>query len=133
MSANFVSGDHCQLKTNATTVPADQWELNIDAKLKEVHNSRDGRKRIRGKADSDGNFHIWYDTGSGQQPTDPAGAGIIEGAVVTGQFYIDSTHFYALQIIIGKISPAIGGFDEAAGIKVEFALESGSVTYPTLP
>jgi hypothetical protein len=44
-----------------------------------------------------------------------------------------STHFYALQIIIGKISPAIGDFDEAAGVKVEFALESGSVTYPTLP
>lgn len=136
MANNFISGDKCAVKAaNGTITPAQSWNLTIDGKPKEVSNSRDGRKRIRGRADASGTFTLAYDMQSGAQPTDPAGANLADGTVVTLQLFTDSTanKFYQLSAIIENIKPGIGGFDDALMFEVAFSLESGSVTYPVLP
>lgn len=136
-SPNFVSGDHCQIigQNNAAnaTMPGQKWSMKIDPKTKDVSNSRDGRKRIRGVTDAEGSFEVVLDTGTNKQPYDPANAGFYDGNTFVLQLYIDLTHFFQLTAIISGVTPSIDSFDGVAMYSVDFQLASGSITYPVCP
>lgn len=126
----FASGDKCIVKIGTIQIPSRDWTLAIKGMNHDVSNSRDGRKRIGGLEDADGDFKMPYDVGN--DPTTTAAGGIKAAAILAGQFYLDATHFYGLSIIVDEIGPAVE-FEGELMFPVKFSLESGFVTYPIYP
>lgn len=131
MSA-FHAGHHCKLMIDAVSdidLPADKWEFEIQSNNKNATNSRDGRKRIAGLPDATGSFDLPYD--SAADPTVTANGGIREGSVLAMKFFVDDTHFWAINVIVDSI----GAGQEIEGDKplmfpVKWSMESGVIVPP---
>jgi len=114
-------------KIGSIALPTRDWTLTIKGNNKDVSNSRDGRKRIPGLEDAEGEMKMPYDTGN--DPTGTAGGGVKPGAVLDLSLYVDATHLYGLSAIVDEIGPAVE-FEGELMFPVKFSLESGTITYP---
>lgn len=102
MPTNPTGGSVAVLKIGTDIVPAMDWELDMDAKLKDVANFKDGRHQKVTLPDADFKTKVLYD--ADDPPHDPAGLGIFPGAEIVALCYVSATKFYQAPIVIGKCS-----------------------------
>jgi hypothetical protein len=130
MSFTPTAGPVAIMKIGSTTIPASDWKFSIDAKLKDISNFQTGRTHIATLTDGDMTFKMIYDTAA--QPIDPAGLNLLPGASVTIKCYTSVDHFFSVPLVIGKITPTLGGMEDVVMYEVEAKL-SGSIVYPLVP
>ena len=111
-----------------------KWDLTIKGNNKDVSNSKDGRKRIKGVTDAEGNASLHFDTAN--LPCDPTantGLNLREGVVFTSEFIDDGgtggSDSFRASWIIDEVH-ASSEFEGTIDYEVKFSLESGTVKYP---
>lgn len=124
--ATPVSGTVAVAKIGSTVVPAIDWKLDVDPKLKDTSTFADGRKKTKTLTDAKANLKLVWDGGS--LPTDPAGFGLTDGASVTLKLYVDSTRFWSVPGLVAKLSPA-SEVEGVVMVDIEVDL-SGTLVYP---
>jgi hypothetical protein len=112
------------------TIPAINWKLDIDAKLKDVSNFRDGRFRKRTLQDATLTFTLVWD--SSAEPNLSANGAFVDGTAFVANCYVDeaASKFFAVPAVVSTVGPANEGVEGVIMYEVT-ALLSGAVTYPT--
>ncbi|MFO0887541.1 MAG: hypothetical protein U0790_00180 [Isosphaeraceae bacterium] len=130
-----VKGKFAHVTDNTTPTPniypGVNWTMNIDPKLEDASNFRDGRQRDDNLADADVSMTLIFDQ---DKPPDKAGSGALglrAGAAVTLKLYVDNaqTLFYLLPCKVGPVSPKNEGVEKLLKYDVKFFLH-GAITYP---
>jgi hypothetical protein len=124
------AGPVAVMKIGTVTIPAMDWKFDIDAHLKDISNFVSGRTQIATLADGSMDFKMIWDTAA--MPTDPAGLNLLPGASVTVRCYVDSTHYFEVPLIIGKITPHLPGIEDVVHYEVSAKL-NGGIVYPVIP
>lgn len=104
MPTNPTGGQFAVLKVGSNTVPAMDWKLDLDAKLKDVANFKDGRHQKATLPDADFSAKMLFDADA--MPHDPAGLGIFPGAEIVALCFVTPTKSYSAPIVIGKCTIA---------------------------
>jgi hypothetical protein len=97
---NPTGGAIAVLKKGTAVVPAMDWKLDMDSKLKDVANFKDGRRQKATLPDADFSAKMLFD--ADDMPHDPAGLGFVPGAEVSVNGYVSLTKFYVIPITIAK-------------------------------
>lgn len=126
-----ISGAVAVLKFGATTAPGTDWKIDIDPHAKDVSNFTTGRLRVKTLADAKCTMKLIWD--SANQPIDPAGLNLVDGAAVTAKCFTDATHFFLVPGIVTKVSPHVSGLEDVVMYDVEVDLSGATVTYPVVP
>jgi hypothetical protein len=123
-AGEFRSGHESKVMIGALELPSRSWQMNITGGVKNVSNTRDGRKRIPGLEDATGSFEIPYDAGIALPKAN---------AIGVGKFYVDKADdlFYELNIIVEGVTPGMN-FEQELVYNVAFSLESGTITHPAV-
>lgn len=129
MPTNPTSGKFAVFKIGSATVPGMDWKLSLDAKLKDVSNFKDGRRRV-GTLD-DGDFSSKMLVDADDPPYDPAGLNLIPGAEIVALLYTTPTAFFSVPITIEKIDVE----SEVEGVVMWniSGKQNGPATYPIVP
>lgn len=83
------------------TVPAVNWTLEVDGKLFDASNFRDGRFRVPTLLDSTVTATLVWD--SAEQQTKLTATGMRIGATGSVKCYTDATHFFVVPVIVGTL------------------------------
>lgn len=129
-----IAGINAALKFGTTTpitVPATDWTLNIDPKLKDVSNFLTGRLKIKTLPDAKLTCKIIWDTAT--MPTDPAGLNITDGATVIARCYVSATQWFEIPGVVARFDPSLGSVEDVVMLSIEIDLSGGVVIYPTAP
>ena len=114
------------VKSGTTTLPVTKWNMTIHGNTHDVSNVSDGRKRIGGTQDADGDLMMHWD--SANNPT-AATPDIKDNSVVTLHLITDgSTQEFSLSAIISEVHIS-SDFAGTIDFSCKFQLESGTVTY----
>ena len=110
--------------------PSINWKLDIDPKLKDVSNFRDGRFRKKTLQDATLTLTLVWD--SAAQPNAAANGGIVDGAAISVKCYVDesATKFFLVPGVIGSIGAANAGPEDVIMLDITVNLSGGVVTYP---
>jgi hypothetical protein len=135
MPANLtpVKGKFCKLTDNtsptALEYPGVNWTLNDDAKLDDVSNFRDGRRRIDTLKDATLEFELIYD--ENDAPDKSTALNLQAGVKVTVKAYVNNaqTKFWEFPGRIATISTGAESKDKANRYKVKLELD-GTLVYP---
>ena len=105
------------------TLKNSDWKLSLDPSIKMATNTTDGIVRAAGLQDATGSVSGFVDTSQVIE------ADINQGTTGTLKLYRDSTKFFSLTAIIGKldIETSTEDFEKWS---FEFSKQSGSVTEP---
>lgn len=135
MSFTPVKGKFAYVTDNTSPTPniypGVNWTLNLDPKLEDCSNFRDGRQRDDTLADSDVTMTLIFDQ---DKPPDKAGSGALNlrgGALVTLKLYVDNaqTLFYQIPCKVGQVTPKNEGVEKVLKYDVKFH-QHGAITYP---
>ena len=132
MAFTPVSGSVAILKggTNSnTTFAAINWSGNIDGKLKDVSNFRDGRFRLKTLQDSTWSFTVVHDSGAAEYLS--ANGNIVDGSVMTLKAYTDNTNSFQVPVMIATVGPKNEGPEGTVMVDVTAMQHNGVVTYPS--
>lgn len=134
MAFTPVAGNTALLKVkpangNNTTMACINWTGQIDAKVKDVSNFRDGRFRVATLQDSTWNFTVVHDAGAPEYLA--ANGSLIDGQVCTLLAYVGNNGFYSVPGIITNVSPKNEGVEGVIMHDVTISQHNGVVTYPT--
>jgi hypothetical protein len=99
------------------------YSLTRDPKIKDVSNTKVGRKRIKTLSDYTGSVKGFFD------PGDRYLDAITEGVEGVFKFYITDTAFWVLPAIVGTISENSNGVEDAFDYDFE-VMQSGGVPTP---
>jgi hypothetical protein len=129
MPTNPTGGSVAVLKIGTATIPAMDWKLDMDAKLKDVANFKDGRHQKSGLADADFSAKILWD--ADLMPHDPAGSGIVPGAAIICLCYTSATKFFSAPIAIAKCTAS----SEIEGVVMYDVTgkQNGPIVFPVIP
>lgn len=119
-AGEFHTGDESKVEVGAQSLPSRSWSLNITGNVKNVSNTRDGRKRIKGLVDA---------TGSVEMPWDGGVYLPRHGDTMALKLYTSTTEFFQLSAIVENATPGMN-FEGELVYSVAFSLESGTITYP---
>jgi hypothetical protein len=123
------AGKDAVLKFGTVIVPASNWKLSVDAKLRDAANFADGRNQIGTLPDADFSTSMFWDTLN--MPHDPAGFNLVPGAKITARCYVDQTHFLSVPITVSKIDME-SKVDDIVTYNVD-GKQSGAIIWPTIP
>ena len=133
MAFTPVSGRYAYITDNATPTPnvypGVNWTLNIDPKLDDVSNFRDGRQRSPNLGDADVSLTVIYD--QDKPPDKTTGLNLIAGQEVTVKLYVNNSQslFYQIQCRVGAVATKNEGVEKT--VKQDIKLhQSGTLTYP---
>jgi hypothetical protein len=129
MPTTLSAGKDAVLKFGTVVVPASNWKLTIDAKLRDAANFADGRNQIGTLPDADFSCNMFWDTSN--MPHDPAGFNLVPGAKITARCYTDTTHFFSVPITVAKIDME-SKVDDIVTYNVD-GKQSGAIVWPTIP
>jgi hypothetical protein len=129
MPTNPTGGSVAVLKKGTTVVPAMDWKLSMDAKLKDVANFKDGRRQKTTLADADFSAKMLWDADA--MPHDPAGFGFVPGAEITMLCYTSATKFFSAPIVISKCDAS----SEIEGVAMYdiSGKQNGPIVFPVIP
>ncbi len=127
MAFTPVAGPVAILKIGTTTVPGINWKLNIDGKLANVSNFRDGRWNAETLDDVDLSFSVVWDAAA--PPSDTNLLDLRPGITVAAKCFTDSTHFFLLNAIVGTVEPGIDSMESVIMYPVTAKIQ-GSITWP---
>lgn len=115
--------------SGATQLAVKKWDMTVKGNVKDVSNSKDGRKRIAGVQDAEGSLMLHWD--SANQPTNTSAPNLRGGSILTLKLVTDgATNGFELSAIIDEVHTS-SDFDGTIDFDCKFFLESGFVTYPT--
>lgn len=122
----IISGENAKVTfgSGPITFNNTSWKVTIKPNIKDVSNTRDGRKKIKTLIDADGSFSGFWDDAA--QATDDIAVGDI-GII---KLYVDSTKFLTFLAIIDDVDIDTKGVEDGITVGVKFQLESGVITYP---
>lgn len=113
--------------------PGINWKLDIDPKVVDKSNFRDGRIRNPTLQDAHLTLTLVYD--QADSPFKVTGGHVLDGASGTAKLYTDATHYFSVPIILSAVGVEFGGVEEDLMLNVGFDLSSdgtnSTVTYPT--
>jgi hypothetical protein len=129
MPTNPTGGSVAVLKIGTATVPAMDWKLDMDAKLKDVANFKDGRRQKATLADADFSAKVLWDADA--MPHDPAGLGLVPGAEIIAKCYTDSVKFFSAPIVIAKCT-ATSEIENVLMYDIT-GKQNGPIVFPVIP
>lgn len=112
------------------TVPGVNWKLDLDGKLADTSNFRDGRSKSGTLPDGTLTCTLVWD--AGEQPTKVADTGLRLGVGGIAKCYTDATHFFSVPVVCGTIGLDNGGVESVLMVDTTFGL-NGAITYPIDP
>ncbi len=129
-------GKLAKIKTNSggntVELAAVNWTLEIDPKLKEGTNFRDGRFRAATMQDATVTATVVHDTAAAAYLA--ASGGLIDGAAITFYCFManntNTNTAYIVPAMISKLTPKASGVEDLVQIEVQAQLHNGTVTYP---
>jgi hypothetical protein len=125
------SGMRAALKFGTAIVPATNWKLSIDPKIKDISNFLTGRLKMGTLPDCKLTTTIIWNTS--EMPTDPAGLNIVAGATAVARCFVDETHFFEVPGIISKLDPHLSSIEDVVMEDIELDLSGGDIIYPVIP
>ena len=135
MSFTPTKGPIALIKTAAApsgtpaTIPAINWKLDIDGKLKDISNFAVGRFPQGTLEDADLSCTLVWDSAS--MPHDPAGAGIDTGLDILVKCLTDATLFYSGTFTISTVGPGVSAMEDVLMYDVKGKLK-GVLTRPVI-
>jgi hypothetical protein len=111
-----------------TSLAAINWTLNIDAKAKDVSNSRDGRFRVKTLQDSTVSCTVVHDGSTAAYLA--ANGSLIDGQVMTIYCYTNTNAYFTVPAIITNVNPKSEGVEGVVMIDIQAAQHNGTITYP---
>lgn len=114
-----------------TVLPAINWNLPIDGKLKDVSNFRDGRFRCKTLQDSTLTFTVVHDAGA---PEYLSGNGqLVDGQVINAQCFTgsNSNAYFNVPCMVSTVGPKNEGVEGVVMYDVTALQHNGTVGYPT--
>ena len=137
MAFTPVAGPNAKIVTvfNATntTQAAINWNLNIDAKAKDVSNFRDGRFRVKTLQDATLTFTLVHDGGSPEYLT--SGGALIDGQIISAQCFTNANantaYAFIVPCIVTSVGPKNEGVEGVVMYDVTAMQHNGTITYPT--
>ena len=113
--------------------PGINWKLNIDPKVVDKSNFRDGRIRNKTMQDADGTLTLVYD--QNDSPFKTTGGNVLDGLSGTAKFFVDATHYFSCPFIIAGVGVENPGMEDDLMLDITINLSSdgthSTVTYPT--
>lgn len=133
-----VTGQQAPLKVNVAntnaTLASINWTLEIDAKVKDISNFRDGRQRAKTLQDATLTTTVVHDASAAEYLS--ANGGLVDGVTGTAYcFQSNSTNTnaaYIVPFIITSVSPKNDGPEGIVMTEIKASLHNGTVTYPTV-
>lgn len=107
----------------ANTLGITKWTLKKKGNTQDVSNTTDGRRRIKGLPDAEGDVEGHVDSAADLSAT------LAEGDVVTLKLYTDGTKFYSLTAIVEELEFS-NEVEKTYDFKFKYQLASGVVTNP---
>lgn len=112
------------------TVPAINWKADLDGKLADTSNFRDGRSKTGTLPDASISCTLVWD--AGEQVTKVADTGLRLGVGGVAKCYTDASHFFSCPVKVGTIGLDNGGVENVLMVDVTLGLD-GAITYPVDP
>jgi len=111
--------------------PGINWKLNVDPKLVDKSNFRDGRLKNPTLTDATCNLTLVYDKADPLFKTGATAASVLAGASGTAKLYVDDTAFYTMPFVIGPVGVENPGMEDDVMVDLELSLSGGDITPPT--
>lgn len=127
MAYTPVSGAVAKVMLGSTNAAAMNWKLDLDAKVKDASNFRDGRKKAATLDDGTLTFTVFWD--SADDPTNTGSGNMRLGVTAVAQCYVTAAKFFSVPVIISKIGPENKGVEDLVMMDVTAEL-NGTITYP---
>jgi hypothetical protein len=125
-----VKGKFCQVtaSASATEYAAMNWTLNLDGKVVDYSNFKDGRVRVATLDDATVSFQVPYN--EEDKPEDNP-YNLKVGNAFALRLYVNSsqTVYYNVPVVIETVGVSVAGPEDIAKLDVTAGLH-GSVTYP---
>jgi hypothetical protein len=121
--------------TTPVELPVNKWDLTIKGNNKDVSNAKDGRKRIPGVEDADGNLSMHLDTANPQwDTTTTTGPSVRQGTVLALELIEDggagtTADSFRLSAIVDDVK-VTSAYEGTIDYDCKFSLESGTVKFP---
>ena len=115
-------------------IGATKWDLTDKANNKDVSNSKDGRYRIKGVGDYEGNVSLHFDTANlPSDPTASTGPNLRPGVIFQFELIDDGgaggTDSFRGTAIIDEVHSS-SEFEGTIDYEVKFSQQSGVLKYP---
>lgn len=123
-----VAGGTAKVTVGSTDIPAINWSLAIDGKVKDVSNFRDGRSKVGTLTDATLSATVVWD--SADLPTASGAANLRASVSVAIKCYVDAVKYFTATYVISTIGPKNEGPEGVMMMDFTAGL-SGTLTYPT--
>ena len=110
-----------------TNLAAINWTLNIDGKLKDVSNFRDGRFRAKTLQDATVSFTVVHDGSAAAYLA--ANGSLIDGQAMSIYCYTNTAAYFTVPAMVSTVSPKNEGVEGVVMIDVTAVMHNGTVTY----
>ena len=113
-----------------TVLPAINWSLPIDGKLKDVSNFRDGRFRCKTMQDSTLTFTVVHDAATPEYLA--SGGQLVDGQVLVAQCFMGSNTnaYFLVPCMVSTVGPKNEGVEGVVMYDVTALQHNGAITYP---